>query len=133
MTTRYRKAKHTAANVLQRLRAQKPDASCDEKEKFQLQVSEYCLQESEQNDFSDSKLEAENHQHWTLVTIIIVTTQNQQDLINVAVGTSLLNGGYLKAWNGMMWKTITGVQGRGKASAANVFIERPSPTSYAYR
>ena len=33
----------------------------------------------------------------------------------------------------MTWKTITAVQGRGKALAANAFIERPGPTSYAYR
>ena len=34
MTTRYRKAKHTAAEVLQRLQAQEPNDSCDEKEDF---------------------------------------------------------------------------------------------------
>ena len=101
MTTRYRKAKHTAAEVLQHLQAQEPDDSCDEEEEFQLQDSEYCLQESDQNDSSDSELEVENRQHLTSTTMAIGTTQNQQDSTNVTVGTSLLNDGYLKTRDGM--------------------------------
>ena len=101
MTTRYHKAKHTAAEVLQHLQAQEPDDFCDEEEEFQLQDSEYCLQENDQNDFSDSELEAENQQHLTSVTVATGMTQNQQDSTNVTVGTSLLNHGYLKARNGI--------------------------------
>ena len=37
------------------------------------------------------------------------------------------------ASNGMTWKAITEVQGRRKVSAANLLIERPGRTSYAYR
>ena len=79
MTTRYRKAKHTAAEVIQRLQAQEPDDSCDEEEDFQLQDSEYGLQENDQNDSSDTELEAENQQNLTLFTIANGTTQNQLD------------------------------------------------------
>ena len=93
MTTRYRKAKHTAAEVLQLLQAQEPDDSCDEEKEFQLQDSEYYVQESDQNDSSDSELEAENQQHSTLVTAATGTTQNQQDSTNATVGMSLLNDG----------------------------------------
>ena len=50
MNARYRKAKHTAAEVLQHLQPQELNDSCDEEE-FQLQDSEYCLQESAQNGF----------------------------------------------------------------------------------
>ena len=60
MTTRYRKAKQTAAEVLQRFQAQEPEDSCDEEEEFQLQDSEYYLQGIDRNDFPDSELEAEN-------------------------------------------------------------------------
>ena len=123
MTTRYRKAKQTAAEVLQRFQAQEPDDSCDEEEDFQLQDSEYGLQENDQNDSSDTELEAENQQHLTLFTIANGTTQNQLDQTNVTIGTSLLNNGYLKARNGMTWETITGVKGRRKASVANVHVQ----------
>ena len=51
MTTRYRKAKHTAAEMLQRLQVQEPDDSCAEEKEFQLKDSEYCLRGSDQNDF----------------------------------------------------------------------------------
>ena len=105
--------------MLQRLQAQEPDDSCDEEKEFQLQDLKYCLQESDQNDSSDKKLEAENQQSLTSITVATGTTQNQQDSTNVTVVTSLLNDDYLKAGNGMTWKTIIGVEDRGKVSAAN--------------
>ena len=39
MTTRYCKAKHTAAEVLQHLQAQEPDDSCSEESEYRLQDS----------------------------------------------------------------------------------------------
>ena len=65
--------------------------------------------------FSDNELEAENQQYLTSVTVATGTTQNQQDSTYITVGTFLLlNDGYLKARNGVTWKIITGVQGKGK-------------------
>ena len=38
----------------------------------------------------------------------------------------------MKARNGTVWKNITGSQGMERASAANLFSDRPSPSSYCH-
>ena len=41
--------------------------------------------------------------------------------------------GQVNARNGIVWKSITGAAGLGRASSSNVFSERPGSTSFCHR
>ena len=132
MTTRKHKASDTAAKEIQRLQAQESDNSCDEEKEFDIAVAHHLSRESDQSDSSDSEFETEqNQQH--LISATVDTSQYVQDSTIVAVGTSPPSDRCLKAQNRMTWKTITEVQDRERALAANVFTERPGLTSHTYR
>ena len=120
---------YSVQQVLQRLRTDQLDDLCDEEEENDLQDEDFIPTYVAAGELSDSDTDSDEDIPASSSTAALDTpsgsNNNTCDTLDIS--------GQLKTRNGTLWKNITGATAVGKACAANVFSERPGPTSYCLR
>ena len=115
--------------VLQRLRTDQLDDSCDEEEENELQDEDFIPTYVAAGELSDSDTDSDEGIPASSFTATLNTPFGSN---NNTSGTPDIPG-QLRARNGIPWKNITGATAVRRACAANLFSERPGPTSYCHR
>ena len=120
---------YSVQQVLQRLRTDQIDDSCHEKEENDLQDKDFIPTNVAAGELSDSDTDSDEDVLASSSTAALDAPSGSNN------NTSAIPDipGQLRAQNGSLRKNITGATAVGKACAANVFSERPGPTSYCHR
>ena len=116
---------YTVQQVLQRLRTDQLDDSYDEEEENELQDEDFIPTYVAAGELSDSDEDIQASSSTTTLDTLSGSNINTSATPDIP--------GQLRARNGTLWKNITGATAVGRACAANVFSERPGPTSYCHR
>ena len=100
------------------------DDSCNDDEETKLQNENFIPTRNAGVESSNSDTDSSEDEHDSAAASGATPSNNSSSQNTVRE---------LKARNRIVWKNITGSQGMGRASAANLFSERPGPTSYFHR
>ena len=120
---------YSVQQVLQWLRTDQLDDSCDEEEENELQDEDFIPTCVAAGELSDSDTDSDEDIPASSSTATLGTPFGSNN--NTSATPDI--PGQLKARNGTLWKTITGAAAVKRACAANVLSERPGPTSYFHR
>ena len=120
---------YSEQQVLQRLRTDQLDDSCDEEEEIDLQDEDFIPTCVAAGELSDSNTNSGEDIPASSSTAALYTPSGSNN--NTSATQNI--PGQLRARNGTLWKNITNATAVGNACAANVFSERPGPTSYCHR
>ena len=120
---------YSVQQVLQLLQTDQLDDSCDEEEENELQDEDFISTYVAADELSDSDTDNDKETPASSSTATLDTPSGSNN------NTSAIPEipGQLRARNGTLWKNITSATAGGRACAANVFSERPGPTSYCQR
>ena len=119
-----RGSNYTVQQILQQLKTNQFDDSCDEDEETEVQDENLIPTRKAEVQSSDSDTDSSEDEHDSAAASGATPSDNSLSQNTV---------GELKAQNGTVWKNITGSQNMGRAFAANLFSERPGPKSYCHR
>ena len=120
---------YSVQQVLQWLRTDQLDDSCDEEEENELQDEDFIPTYVAAGELSDSDTDSDEDIPASSSTATLGTPFRSNNNTSAAPNIP----GQLKARNGTLWKNITCATAVKRACAANVFSERPRPTSYFHR
>ena len=120
---------YSVQQMLQRLRTDRLDDSCEEEEENDLQDENFIPTYVAAGELSDSDTDSDEDLPASSSTAALDTPSGSNN--NTSATPDI--PGQLRARNKTLWKNITGATAVGKACAANVFSERLGPTSYCHR
>ena len=116
---------YTVQQVLQWLRTDQLDDSCDEEKENELQDEDFITTYVAAGELTDSDEDIPASSSTATLDTLSGSNNNTSATPDIP--------GQLRARNGTLWKNIIGATAVGRACAANVFSERPGPTSYCHR
>ena len=120
---------YSLQQVLQRLRTDQLDDSCDEEEENKLQDEDFIPTYVAAGELSDSDTDSDEDILASSSTAALDTPSGSNS--NTSATPEIPS--QLRARNGTLWKNKTGATTVGRACAANVFSERPGPILYCHR